>query len=227
MKSLFLFFGLLIMSSCFYSPLPRPVPFVPFPRPLQNLNQPNISQDRPPNEPGKCYQKSVVSPMPQFVFRYTGTESEPAFVETKEIVIQEASTEWVKKKADKNCRSRNPNDCLVWCLVEVPFASEMIPIVTDTSQQKAFEWVNLSQVFLNDKDPELIWTEVVCANDVTNKMLIQIKQNLNAKGYLIDSLDDPILDEQTLSILVQYQKDHGLPSGSINTETMIHLGVKY
>lgn len=27
--------------------------------------------------------------------------------------------EWVKKQADRNCQSSDPNDCMVWCLVEV------------------------------------------------------------------------------------------------------------
>jgi len=44
--------------------------------------------------------------------RYT-TESET-------IEVKPASTKWVKKKADRNCLSADPNDCLVWCLVEVP-----------------------------------------------------------------------------------------------------------
>lgn len=35
------------------------------------------------------------------------------------VFIVEAKTEWVKKKADRNCLSADPNDCLVWCLVEV------------------------------------------------------------------------------------------------------------
>ncbi len=39
---------------------------------------------------------------------------------TETIVTRPASTKWVKKKADKNCLSADPNDCLVWCLVEVP-----------------------------------------------------------------------------------------------------------
>ncbi|MDA9774233.1 hypothetical protein N9B82_04675 [Saprospiraceae bacterium] len=33
------------------------------------------------------------------------------------IVNKLQATKWVKKKADKNCRSANPEDCLVWCLV--------------------------------------------------------------------------------------------------------------
>jgi len=40
--------------------------------------------------------------------------------ETEQIEVSPASTKWVKKKADRNCLSADPNDCLVWCFVEVP-----------------------------------------------------------------------------------------------------------
>jgi hypothetical protein len=36
------------------------------------------------------------------------------------IEVSPASTRWVKRQADRNCLSADPNDCLVWCLVEVP-----------------------------------------------------------------------------------------------------------
>ena len=52
----------------------------------------------------------------------TRIERRPAEFETATETIQTtaASTKWVKKKADRNCLSANPDDCLVWCLVEVP-----------------------------------------------------------------------------------------------------------
>lgn len=40
--------------------------------------------------------------------------------QTEQIEVTPASTKWVKRKADKNCLSADPNDCLVWCLVETP-----------------------------------------------------------------------------------------------------------
>jgi outer membrane protein OmpA-like peptidoglycan-associated protein/flagellar biosynthesis/type III secretory pathway protein FliH len=51
----------------------------------------------------------------------TKIERVPAKYETvtEQIEVSPASTKWVKKKADKNCLSANPDDCLVWCLVEV------------------------------------------------------------------------------------------------------------
>ena len=39
---------------------------------------------------------------------------------TERLETKPASTKWVKKRADANCLSANPDDCLVWCLVETP-----------------------------------------------------------------------------------------------------------
>ena len=46
---------------------------------------------------------------------------EPRYeTQTEQIETAPASTKWVKRKADRNCLSADPNDCLVWCLVETP-----------------------------------------------------------------------------------------------------------
>ncbi len=52
----------------------------------------------------------------------TRIERIPAQFETvtERIQIAAASTRWESRKADKNCLSANPEDCRVWCLVEVP-----------------------------------------------------------------------------------------------------------
>ncbi len=39
---------------------------------------------------------------------------------TETVELKPSTTKWVKRQADKNCLSADPNDCLVWCLVEVP-----------------------------------------------------------------------------------------------------------
>ncbi len=46
---------------------------------------------------------------------------EPRYeTQTEQIETAPSATKWVKKKADRNCLSADPNDCLVWCLVETP-----------------------------------------------------------------------------------------------------------
>ena len=46
--------------------------------------------------------------------------------ESEQIEISPATTKWVRRKADRNCLSADPNDCLVWCLVEVPAKTEVV-----------------------------------------------------------------------------------------------------
>lgn len=40
--------------------------------------------------------------------------------EPQTIEVAPASSKWVHKKSDANCLSADPNDCMVWCLVETP-----------------------------------------------------------------------------------------------------------
>ncbi len=51
------------------------------------------------------------------VSQLSGTD-QTSFEEWFAVDYQASGTEWVKKKADRNCLSDDPNDCLVWCLVE-------------------------------------------------------------------------------------------------------------
>ncbi len=46
--------------------------------------------------------------------------------QSEQIEIAPAGTKWVKKKADQNCLSADPNDCLVWCLIETPAVYQTI-----------------------------------------------------------------------------------------------------
>lgn len=38
----------------------------------------------------------------------------------EQIPVRPASTKWIRKKPDRNCLGEDPDDCFVWCLVEVP-----------------------------------------------------------------------------------------------------------
>ncbi len=53
---------------------------------------------------------------------YTTYVKKPAKykTETETIETSPASTKWVKKRSGDNCLSADPDDCMIWCLVEVP-----------------------------------------------------------------------------------------------------------
>lgn len=44
--------------------------------------------------------------------------------ETFTVEVKAPTQIWVKRKSDNNCLSDNPDDCLVWCLVDVPGETE-------------------------------------------------------------------------------------------------------
>ena len=66
---------------------------------------------------GECYAKCIVPDNISVNYEeyavFTGEDTEEIDTEVLEIVLQEKSEKWVKKKADRNCRSTNPDDCLV------------------------------------------------------------------------------------------------------------------
>lgn len=53
---------------------------------------------------------------------YTTYEKKPAKFreELQTIEISPKTTKWVMKKSGENCLSANPDDCMIWCSVEVP-----------------------------------------------------------------------------------------------------------
>lgn len=46
--------------------------------------------------------------------------------ETEVVEVEPARTEWKKGKADAGCLSADPEDCKVWCLVEIPAVKKTI-----------------------------------------------------------------------------------------------------
>jgi len=39
---------------------------------------------------------------------------------TENVEVRPAATKWIRKKSDRNCLGADPDDCFVWCLVEIP-----------------------------------------------------------------------------------------------------------
>ena len=69
------------------------------------------------------------------------------------------------------------------------------------------------------------WVEILCAADTSDEVIRQVQKALKVKGYSVGSADG-IMGIKTRSMLMQYQKDNGLPQGNLNIETLRALGVK-
>lgn len=68
------------------------------------------------------------------------------------------------------------------------------------------------------------WREVLCGEKVTGYTIRQIQEALNKKGYNIGTPDN-VMGAKTKAALIKFQKDHRLPEGQLDMETLKALGV--
>lgn len=183
-----------------------------------------------PIDPGKCFDKCVIKENKYDIKRDSikvYSDIENVAYTTKRIVIKATATEWVKKKADRNCLSENPDDCLVWSLIETPgeYLIEKIPddptVAGDLSYQPY-------QIKTLSEPEETDWKEVVCSHDITKDLVSAVQDSLTANGYHIDPIDN---NANTISsnirvALVEYQKENQLPMGQLDMETLESLGIR-
>jgi len=184
-----------------------------------------------PSKPGACYAKCVMpdtySVVEEQLFLFTGDpENTEVEIETIEVVVSNGGKEWVKKKADKNCLSANPDDCLVWCLVDVPREVENYIVVVDTSSTDQYESFLRQDKELISKGGGFEWKEVVCQGKMSKGMITQVQKILTErKGYFGDI--DGIMDNGLIEALVNFQAANQLAQGQLTLETLDVLGVSY
>jgi len=198
-----------------------------------NQNYSYEPRDRPPivQEPGKCYAKCLIGDQYDFWDEsypvYLGNSNDNfEYLKEIKLVLEEEKTEWIKRKADKNCLSADPNDCLVWCLVNVPEKIETITIVTDTSSTDNYKWEKFEFNEIVKKGGFTEWKEVVCNYKVTADLNRQIQIALRNEGY-DPGLIDNVIGTKTKAALVKFQKNNSLPIGNLNIETLDVLGIDY
>jgi|GEM_PF-2178863 len=142
-------------------------------------------------------------------------------VETTMMTIP-AHTKWVKKKADRNCHSSDPNDCLVWCLVEVPEKYETVQVLVDGSLNRNFsKRVIKTQIKVSDGGFSE-YRKVLCEEDITEEIADAIRNALNVRGYEAGS-ENGIIDADLKAALVTFQREMQLPIGQLDFETLSRL----
>ena len=185
-----------------------------------------------PSEPGKCYARCFIQE--QFktsiyeAFVYTGNDYDSEYVTNKKLTVKSASTKWEKRKADRNCLSDNPNDCLVWCLIAVPEQIETFYEVLDTSSVKEFVIENYEIKEMISEGSISDMKEVICDYDKNPALYAKVQQSLLAKGYGL-GLDgaNGKMNSTTKAALIRFQRDEGLPFGQLDLETLTALEVDH
>jgi len=187
----------------------------------------------PGNTPGKCYAKCLITSPSTFheyeeTFPiYVGDSPDSFNFEIIEIVTTHGRTEWVKKRAYKNCLGMNPNDCEVWSLKEVPPTLMEIEVLLDTSLTKDFVYETFlieEETVQNDAHTE--WRPVVCESNVSKQFIEDLQEALTDKGFFYeDSSKYTVLGGDLKIAFINFQKMNGLPIGQLDHETLEALDI--
>ncbi len=196
--------------------------------PLQ-MNQSTAANARPTLADGKCSERLWIPDRLYYdtlqVAVYTGSEiADGGYTRQQTFVERPANIKWIKKQADRNCLSKNPEDCLVWCLVEVPEISSTLTIVTDTTQTDAFKVIEVRDVSRVEKRSTQEFKQVVCKSDPKyTQYELAVSQALHRLGYIND---EDLLTSNYLAGLKQFQAIHFLPEGYLDLETLAMLNIE-
>ena len=183
-----------------------------------------------PTGPGcfaKCLMPDKYDEATELRNEYTGENHDQEGIEFQKVVTQTASTKWVKKKADKNCLSANPDDCLVWCLVDVKEEFVEFYEVIDTHTIKDFAPLRIEMGELAEQGGLTEWRAVVCDNQFNDEMKEDIQLALIELGYLEETNSEEKYNPEVKSSLINFQKANELPVGQLDFETLDALGVSY
>lgn len=180
-----------------------------------------------PQVPGKCYAKCKMSGAGEKVISVVETYEADVTIEESILKSREvapAEEKWVKKRADKNCLSADPNDCLVWCLVKTDPVYDKRWVEIDSSGEKHLQVV-YSQYEVPDTEGLTQWKEVVCHGDLTPSLISEIRVALIDRGY--EAGVGKKADDDFKQALLKFQDDNNLPYGQMDVETLSALGVFY
>ncbi len=186
-----------------------------------------------PDEFGKCYKKCISPKISKFkdirYASYTGNDEHilENYIENIETETQPANTKWIKKKADRNCQSADPNDCLVWCLVEIPAEYKVVgTMLIDTTVTKEYTYETTTIQRSPSKGGTKVEMAVVC--NPSTDLINAIQNKLTSLGYdLSVDVQQYIFGDASQLALEDYQHNNELHTGGFTEETMEYLELDY
>jgi peptidoglycan hydrolase-like protein with peptidoglycan-binding domain len=191
-----------------------------------------------PIDPGKCYARCLIPDATIIQTEYylisePGSDTEKLF-ELANVPISDPKQKWVKRKADKNCISADPNDCLVWCLIDIPPKMEQRKVCQDTAAlyeayiASPLEFTHSESTIeiSNVRGGDTEWKEVICGDDPSyDAIVLAVQSRLDSLSYLdITAVDG--FDSATKTALIKYQKDKQIVIGNLTIETLAHLKIE-
>lgn len=197
------------------------------------INSMNGQIGLPPDaEAGKCYAKCYLPPVTQtYIFQlpvFIGEDSSDCanYIRDTSFLVHDEMKVWKKIKVDTTCLSIVPEDCLVWCLIDKPEEYYDLPSwVTDTFACNEFVLETFEYRALIEERGFSEYREVLCRKNQTAEIHKFIQWALVDEGYLGESAVTGMYNPQTKRAIEQFQRDHNLPIGGYNTQTLEFLGI--
>jgi len=173
---------------------------------------------------GECFAKCLVETyqiQEETYPVFTGEKKQRGVrLKTKTLILKPAITKWEKKKTNIKSNSSDPNDCLVWCLVEmVPGETASINYVKNTSKTTEFE--NQTFTIYQKKASKYEVVQKVCNANIDESLLNAVNDKLSDEGYQSNSE----IRKDITSTLNQFQRDNSLPIGQFDYLTLRKLDV--
>jgi len=170
-------------------------------------------------EPNKCY---VICEVTSYEYEmidkevavYTGKEMEGIELETVKIKVKEGITKWVKNEKNNQYE-----------LKEEGAEYEELVILKDLTKSDNYYLDNVEVKTVVDTEKAEEWREVVCENKISEALIYEIQMKLEDKGYEINPMDGE-LNHSTNRALTRFQKEHNLPIGNMNVETLKKLKIE-
>ncbi len=139
---------------------------------------------------------------------FTGSIETGIDLEIKEISSNNSSTKWVKIKG-------------VWTAVKTNNpTTEKIKVVKDISQTDQYE----ARTFKITEKNSSEWAEVICSHKITSDFITLLQKRLNAGGKSVEVTGK--FNDATKKALVSFQKEHNLPSGNLDVQTLKVLNLE-
>jgi len=172
-------------------------------------------------EPGRCYAKCLMLNQYQAFEKhfpiFTGTASDSLELDTLYFAEKEDSHELILLGRLDDLQRAELKDL---------DALEQVVCIPDTSQTEDFIMETFFFLRLKRKGGFREWREVLCNEDI-GKVIDPLQNALLENGYLESEERTNVLNKEIIGALAKYQKDHNLPIGELDVETLEHLEIYF
>jgi len=141
------------------------------------------------------------------------------------VLLEDSTIKW-EQRVNKDYNSKDPKDCLIWCLDKIPAQFETVNILLDTSITDQFNLRRVRMAIRTAKVDESEKLPAICKKDLTDEFYLAVSEELFRLGYLNENQVNNDWNDKKNSAMIVYQYDRFLPKGGFDFETVRSLNIQ-